>query len=67
MIGANTAEHDFSNDVGRKTTDDFAGEEVNSLSTSSTVGGIIDPNTGSLWIGKFDIWTDGSLAMSTLI
>ena len=66
MIGANIAEHDLSSDVGKKSTDDdFSGKKDNSLSTSSMVGGVIDPNTGPLWIksdSMFDFWTDGSLA-----
>ena len=67
MIGANTAEHDLSIDVGKKSTDDdFAGKEDNSLSTCFTVREVIDPNTCPLWIGMFNIWTDGSLAMSAL-
>ena len=71
MIGLNTAEHDFSSDVGRKSTDDdFAGKEDNSLSTSSTVGGMIDPNAGQLWIGldsMFEIWTNGSLVVMSAV
>ena len=41
-VEATTVEHDLSSDVGRKSTDDdFAGKDDNSLSTSSTVGGVI--------------------------
>ena len=72
MIDANTTERDLSSEIGRKSTDDdFVGKEANSLSTSSSIGAVIDSNTGPLWTGsygRFDIWTDSSLAaMSVLI